>query len=109
MIKGMTEKEYFKEYSKKYYQEHKEYFREHNKKWRDENPEKQKEMRQEYYQANKEKCNDFQKKWRNKNKSRWVELCGKSRTRRVERLRADGCTNAWCVVNNGAKPKYKEK
>ena len=94
-----------KEYNRRYYQEHKEKFNESTKKWYSEHPEK----RKEYYEKNKEKIKLQNKRWQEKNKKRFIELCNKSRTKRVARLREQGCSNPWSVVNNGQEPKYKGK
>lgn len=70
-----------------------------------------KEYTKKYYQDHKDKFNENLKKWINKseeNKKRFINSCNESRRRRVEKLREQGCTNAWVVVNRKAKPKYKE-
>lgn len=64
---------------KKYYLEHKDYFRQKQKKYR-QTPEGKKEN---------------------------VLSVTKSRKKRVEKLRKEGCINAWSVVNNGKPKKYK--
>lgn len=45
---------------------------------------------------------------RQNNKKRASELAQKYRKERVERLRAEGCTNPWSVVVAGKEPKYKK-
>lgn len=93
-----------REYMKKYYQDHKEQMLEYTKNWY--NSEKGKQWKKEYWQKNKEKLYEQQRKYQKKNSKRFSQLCQESRRRRVERLRAEGCINAWAVVN-GAEPKYK--
>lgn len=96
-----------KEYRKRYYQSHKEELNENIKRFMKEHP----EWSKEYYQKNKEKMNEYTKKWINKseeNKKRFSKSCAESRKRRVAKLREQGCTNAWCVVQYKAEPKYKE-
>ena len=89
---------------RKYYQEHKEQMIEYTKNWY--NTERGKQWKKEYWQKNKEKLYEQQRKYQKKNSKRFSQLCQDSRRRRVERLRTEGCTNAWAVVN-GAEPKYK--
>lgn len=98
-----------KKYRKKYYETHKEQFNEYQKRWNEKNKEKVKEMHHNYYLNNKEKFYEKHKEWSKKNKKRKVELVSQCRRRRVDRLRAEGCTNAWSVVIKGAKPKYNEE
>ena len=96
-----------KEYMRKYYQEHKEELNKKRKEWKNKNP----EWSKEYYQKNKDKFNEYTKNWINKseeNKKRFINSCNESRRKRVERLREQGCKNAWSVVNCKATPKYKE-
>lgn len=93
-----------KEYMRKYYQEHKEEMKEYKKKWLEKNPDYPKE----YWQKNKDKLYEGQRKYQKENKKRFTELCNASRKRRVERLKAEGCINAWSVVSAGAEPKYKK-
>ena len=90
---------YMKEYIKEYYKKNKDKINKRTVDWRRKHP--------EYYEKNKDKILGYNKKWQTKNKKRFIELCCESRRRRVERLRAEGCTNAWAVIN-GAKPKYKK-
>ena len=66
------------------------------------------EYRKEYYQKNKEKEYEKQREWQTKNSKQFSRLVQDSRRRRVEKLRAEGCTNAWNVVLKGAEPKYYE-
>lgn len=75
----MTEKqkEYYRQYSKKYYQEHKEYFKEKRKKWTKDNPERNK------------------------------ELVRYHRNKRAEKLISQGVTNPWSVIAFGKEPKYE--
>lgn len=93
-----------KEYMKKYYQEHKEELMEANKKWHKNHP----EWRRKHYQEHKEKLYEQHRKWQKNNSKRFSELCNKSRSKRVEKLKASGCINTWKVVNNGAEPIYKK-
>lgn len=77
----MTEKtkEYYRQYRKKYYQDHKEYFKEKSREWRKNNPERNK------------------------------ELVKYHRNKRAERLIEQGVVNPWSVIAYGYDPKYKEK
>ena len=77
----MTEKqkEYYKQYRKKYYQEHKEYFKEKQKEWRKNNPERTK------------------------------ELVKYHRNKRAEKLMAEGVLNPWSVIVYGKEPKYERE
>lgn len=65
-----------------------------------------KEYRKEYYQQNKKKEYEKQREWQTKNSKKFSKLVQDSRRRRVERLRTEGCKNAWNVVINGVEPKY---
>lgn len=58
-------------------------------------------MKDQVYKMNRD--------WAKRNNKRFSRLCQESRKRRVERLRQQGVTNAWCVVTRGDLPKYKEK
>lgn len=91
-----------REYNRRYYKRHKEELDERTKQWYKDHP----EWKKEYYQKNKEKIDASSKRWREKNKDKFIKLCQESRRRRVERLRADGVTNAWSVVIKGEEPKY---
>lgn len=93
-------------YKQEYYQKNKDKFREWNKRWREQNPEKAKEISHKYWVENKERLYQQQREYQKANKERFVELCNNSRRRRVEKLRAEGVTNAWAVVTKGDKPKY---
>lgn len=95
-----------KEMRKRYYEKHKEQFKEYQKRWNEKNPEKVKEMVHNYYMNNKEKYYQQHKEWCKNNRKRKSELVAKSRRKRVDRLRSEGCTNAWNVVIKGDKPKY---
>lgn len=77
----MSEKtqEYYKQYRKKYYQDHKEYFKEKQKEWRKNNPERTK------------------------------ELVKYHRNKRAEKLMAEGVINPWSVIIKKTAPKYEEK
>ena len=92
------------EYNKKYYAEHKEEMKENRRIWLENNP----DWKSKYYEKNKENILEKNKKWQQENKKRFIELCQKSRRKRVEKLREEGCKNAWAVVANGATPKYKK-
>ena len=96
------------EYQKKYYEEHKEQFKEYNKKWYEKNKDKMKEWKRQYYLDNKEKYDKAHKEWIEKNKSRNRELINKSRRKRAEKLKAEGCINPWSVITKGTDPKYKD-
>jgi nitrogen fixation/metabolism regulation signal transduction histidine kinase len=75
----------------------------------EERREKQKKYLQEYYQLNKERLDAKYNKWKKENKAKFIKSCCDSRKRRVERLREQGCTNAWSVVGRGVKPKFKKE
>ena len=91
------------EYMRKYYYEHKEQFKNYNKIFLEKNP----DYKKEYYQKNKERIYELQTKYRKKNSKKISEQCHQSRKRRVERLKAEGCINAWSVVVHQKEPKYK--
>ena len=101
-------KDSVKRSNKKYYEAHKEQFKEYQKRWNEKNKEKVKEMHHNYYVRHKEEMLKQNKEWCRKNSAKKVEYVKMSRRRRVERLRSEGCTNAWGVVSTGATPKYKE-
>lgn len=44
-----------------------------------------------------------------KQKHDWTKYCNEARKRRIERLKAAGCTNPWNVCVTGAEPKYKKE
>lgn len=104
-IKNNPEK--VKEHRKKYYETHKEQFKEYQKRWNEKNKEKVKEMHHNYYLNHKEEMLKQNKEWCRKNSAKKVEFVKQSRRRRVERLKAEGCTNPWSVIN-GAEPKYRK-
>ena len=97
-----------KEYMRRYYQGHKDELREKKKQKRHENLEEYRERARKYYKEHKDVVYGYQKKWISKNRKKFADLCHESRRRKVERLRAEGVTNAWCVVVTGDTPKYKE-
>lgn len=71
--------------------------------------EKQKEYARKYYQENKEYFKKRQKEWRTKNKHRWQELCAENRRKRVARLREQGVTNPYSVIQKKAEAKYDDR
>ena len=75
----MTEKqkEYHRNYSKKYYQEH------------------------------KEKAKEYHKQWRENNREKWNELSARSRKRKAYKLIQEGVINPYTVINNKGEPKYE--
>lgn len=77
----MTEKqkEYYKQYRKKYYQDHKEYFKEKTNEWRKNNPERKK------------------------------ELVKYHRNKRAAQLIQEGVLNPWSVIVHGYEPKYERE
>ena len=85
----------------------KEYMREYRKK----NREKMNEYARKYYEEHKEEIGEKNKKHHAKfiENHNWSEYCSNVRKKRVERLREEGCINAWSVVTKGDKPKYKEE
>lgn len=92
------------EYNKEYYKKHKKEMLENREKWLENNP----NWKKEYYEKNKEKILKNNKEWQKNNKKQFIKLCQASRQRRVDRLKAEGCSNPWAVVSNGATPKYKK-
>lgn len=98
-----------KEWRKKYYQQHKEQEKANNKKWYKDNIEKVKENHHNYYIKNKEKLLENNKIWQENNKEKYIKSISQSRKKRVEKLREQGVSNAWDVVNFGKKSKYKVK
>lgn len=101
----LEHKDKYKEYNKKWYQSHKEERKEYNKKWRENNIERAREICREYLkkhpELNKKSYENF------KATHNWSEYCKEARKRRIERLKAQGITNPYAVIN-GAEPKYKE-
>ena len=81
--------------------------KEYQKRYNEAHPEKVKEMHHNYYLRHKEEILEGNKRWRRNNRKKASELAQKYRKERVERLRAEGCTNAWSVVVGGKEPKYK--
>ena len=92
-----------KKYARKYYQEHKEQMLQNKKKWEEKHP----NWQQQYYQDHKQEYRDRCNEWRKQNPKKFTQSCHQSRARRVERLKAQGCTNPWNVVIKGAQPKYE--
>ena len=90
-------------YMKEYYKKNKKKLDEYTKEWRRNHPEEVKQ----YWKDNKEKLYQQNRKWQKANSKRFSQLCCESRRRRVEKLKAQGITNAWAVIN-GAEPKYKK-
>lgn len=76
-------KEYQKEYRKKYYQNNKEYIREYSKKYYQKNIEREKERSKAYWQNTKRhikgKYKEYNKKWNQKNKE-YRKQCHYKRT-----------------------------
>ena len=98
------QREYKREYMRKWCAEHKEYLSEYRKRRRLEHPEKFKE----YYETHKDKIYESNTKWRKSHSKQFTKLVSEARKRKVEKLRSQGCTNAWCVVNRGDEPKFKK-
>lgn len=96
-----------KEYHKKYYQENKEKIKERTAKWREDNKEYHIQKSNEWLKAHPETRTKNIEKF--KETHNWSEYCQNSRRKRVERLREQGCTNAWSVVVKGDEPKFKEE
>lgn len=65
-----------------------------------------KRAKKKYYELNKEELALKNKKWREEHKEEFKKMCKESRKRRVERLRAEGVSNAWSVVLYGVEKKY---
>ena len=105
---AFDKKLYMKEWRKRNKDRIKEYARRYN----ENNPEKKKEYAHKYYEKNKDKWKERQENGENmkrfKEKHDWVKYCSEARKRRVEKLRSEGCINAWSVVMGKARPKYKE-
>lgn len=99
------QRQYKREYMRKWNAEHREHLSEYRKKDRLEHPEKYKA----YYEKNKDRIYKTNTKWRKNHSKEFTKLVANARKRRVERLRAQGCTNPWMVVVNGAEPKFKSK
>lgn len=98
------QRQYKREYMRKWCAEHREHLSEYKKKRRLEHP----EIYKQYYEKNKEKIYESNSKWRKNHKKEFAELVAKARKARVECLRAQGCTNAWMVVSQGAEPKFEK-
>ena len=125
-----------KEYLKKYMETHREQIRESQKKYKLAHPERVREQKYKWFNKNKEKVMEYNKKKKKKNREKmlqygrdyaqehkeqakknietfkkkndWSKYCAERRRERVERLRAEGVTNAWAVCTTGAEPKYKK-
>lgn len=96
------------EYMREYWKNNKEKINKQRKEYYEKNKEKIKEQKHNYYIRHKENCRESNREWIKNNRRKFYELCLKSRKKRVENLRAQGCTNAWRVVNNGDEPKFKK-
>lgn len=106
-----TQREYMREWRKNNKEKVNKYMRDYLSRHPDKKEEK-KEYQRKYYEehkdlwkgrVNKEAFNRFKKT------HDWTKYCAEARRRRVERLRKEGCTNAWSVVTKkGVEPKYKE-
>lgn len=109
------------ETNKRYYEKHKEEMKQRAKEWREKNKDKAKEYSKKYREKHKEEIKQRTKEWRQNHKENWNEkmreyrkthntttLVLNSKKRRVEKMRAEGITNPWYVINRGAEPKYKE-
>ena len=108
---------------KKYRENHPDKIKEQQKKWVEKNKDKIKEYRKKYYEEHIEKSkelNEYRKKYAREHKEQakqnikkfqekhdWVKYCADRRRARVERLKAQGVTNAWMVVTKSVEPKYK--
>ena len=98
-------REKLREYQRKYYQKNKERINELRKDYT-------RKYQREYYQKHKIELNEKYKESRKKSnerfrlKTNWSKYCYQKKKERIERLKAEGVTNPWSVVNNGADPKY---
>lgn len=104
-----THKEQKTEYNKRYYEKHKKLISDRHKKYYQENQQEIREKAKQWYYSHKKENQLYTKRWIEKNKEKFIKAISESKKRRVARLREQGCTNAWCVINNGAEPKYKAK
>lgn len=68
-----------------------------------------KEYRKKYYEQNKEKFKEYHKQWRIKNREKWNAISLKSRDKKAAELIAQGIINPFSVINKKAEPKYKEE
>lgn len=106
MAKTLEEQRQWKrEYMRKWTAKNKEHLKEYRRKQKEEHPEKYKE----YYQNHKEQIYAYNTKWRKNHKKQFTKLVSDARRRRVERLREQGCINAWSVVTKGDEPKFKNE
>lgn len=96
-----THKERIREIQRKWRESHKEHCNEYMKKYRKDNPEKTAVLR--------EKHKIYQRKYRQNNKEKLAAYRKEYKKRKVAELRAYGCINAWKVVNENHKPKFKEE
>ena len=67
------DEDYYRQYSKQYYQVNKEKRKEYDKQYGEANKEKKKEYSKEYYEANKEKIKEYDKQYREANKEKVKE------------------------------------
>ena len=116
-------KERRKIYYRNYRTKHKDKMTEYRKKYYEENKDKELENKRRYYEKNKERFREYGRNHYANNKERYklnllkrceregvtpTQIVQKSKKKRVEKLRSEGCINAWCVVNRKHAPKYKE-
>lgn len=104
------DKEKQKEYMREYRKKNREKMNEYARKYYEQHPGIKKEYARKYYQEHKEEIDEKNKKHHAKfiETHNWSEYCSNLRKRRVERLREEGCINAWSVVAKGDKPKYAD-
>lgn len=103
------DKEKKREYNHMYYEKNKERLKEYQRTYAIENEEKVTEWRKKYYQEHKEELDKKNREYIKNHRDLFVKSITESKKRRVERLRAEGVSNAWQVVNYGHPKKYDPK
>ena len=99
-----------RKYNAEYYKKHKEQYKEYRKTFYRRHKDRILEKARKYYQEHKQQNLEYTKRWINKseeNKKKYLQSIYKSRQKRVDKLREQGCKNAWQVVLKGHQPKYK--
>jgi hypothetical protein len=109
----LKNKEKIQEYNRNYYLNNKEKQKEKQKErmhnYYLNNKEKTKKYNREYYLAHKEELAKKNREYIKNHRDLFVKSIMESKKRRVERLRAEGVSNAWNVVNYGHPKKYDPK
>jgi exonuclease VII large subunit len=98
-----------REYNRKYYEKNKERIQEQRRNYFAENEEQIKEWRRKYYQEHKEELDKKNREYIRTHKEAVIKSIMESKKRRAERLRQEGVSNPWSVINRGEPKKYYPK